>query len=75
MNIYLYRGTGAYTLDALGVRHTSSQTDHDVTFSRSCDQGKIAKKARKIFMDVSFIFWAKFQNYYSWSTDSIKSIQ
>jgi len=47
MNIYLYRGTGAYTLDALGVRHTSSQTDHDVTFSRSCDQGKIAKKLEK----------------------------
>jgi len=28
----------------LGVRRTPNQTDSGVTFSRSCDQGKITKK-------------------------------
>jgi len=30
-----------------GVRRTSNQTDSDVTFSRSCDQGKITIKNLK----------------------------
>jgi len=29
---------------ALGVRRTSNQSDFDVTFSKSCNQGKIARK-------------------------------
>jgi len=28
----------------LGVRRTPNQADSDVTYSRSCDQGKITKK-------------------------------
>jgi len=46
----------------LGVRHTPNQTDSDVTCSRACDQGKITKKAWKIYMDVQLIFRDKFQN-------------
>jgi len=37
--------TRDYTLD---VRRTPIQTNSDVTCSRSCDQGKISKKDRKI---------------------------
>ena len=32
---------GAYSPGGLGVRRTPCDTEHDVTFSRSCDQGKI----------------------------------
>jgi len=32
---------------SLGVRHTSNQTDRDMTCSRSCDQGKITKEDGK----------------------------
>jgi len=31
-----------------GLRRTPNQTDSDVTFSRSCDQGKITKENRKV---------------------------
>jgi len=33
----------AYTPGALGVRRAPFGTEHDVTFSRSCDQRKITK--------------------------------
>ena len=33
----------AYTPGVIGVRHTPSQTDRGVPFSRLCDQGKITK--------------------------------
>ena len=52
--------SGAYTPGVLGVQ--LSLTDRDVTFSRWCDLGKITKKAQKFNMDVSLLFWAKFQN-------------
>jgi len=38
-------GSGAYTPGVLSVRRTPSHTDRDVTFSGSCDQGKITNKA------------------------------
>jgi len=31
----------------LGAQRTSKQTDNDVNFSRSCDQGKITKSIRR----------------------------
>ena len=34
---------GAYSPGGLGVRRTPCDTEHDVTFSWSCDQGKITK--------------------------------
>jgi len=37
----------AYTSGVLGVRHTPCETEHDVTFSRSCDQAKITKKLER----------------------------
>jgi len=37
------KNSGAYTLGVLGVRCTPCETKHDVTFSRSRDQGKITK--------------------------------
>jgi len=37
----------------LQVCVTPDQTDSDVTFSRSCYQGKITKKAWKIYMDAT----------------------
>jgi len=39
---------GAYTSGVLGVRRTPCETEHDVTFSRSCDQRKITKKLCEI---------------------------
>jgi len=35
----------------LGVRRTANQAD-DVSFSRSCDQGKITKKDWKIIVNI-----------------------
>jgi len=37
------RKPGASTPCVLGVRRRPCQTDHDVSFSRSCDQGKSQK--------------------------------
>ena len=34
---------GAYTPGLLGVQRTPCETERDVTFSRSCDQGRITK--------------------------------
>jgi len=36
--------SGVYTLGVLGVQRTPYETEHDVTFSRSWDQGKLTKK-------------------------------
>jgi len=47
--IFIFFNTRNYTL---GERHTPNQTDSGVTFSRSCDQGKITKKTRNIYIDV-----------------------
>jgi len=38
--------TGIYTL---GVWRTPNQTDSDVTFSRSCDQGKSQKDLKDVY--------------------------
>ena len=46
--IFTFFNTRAYTL---GVRHIPNKTDSDVTCSRACDQGKITKKAWKIYRD------------------------
>jgi len=50
---------GTYTQS---VRRTPNHTDRYVTFSRSCDQGKITKKEFNGIIDVQLIFWVKFQN-------------
>ena len=42
----LKQETGAYTPGVLGVRHTPCETEHDVTFSRLCDQEK-SRKSQK----------------------------
>jgi len=39
----------------LGVQQTPNQTNVDMTFSRSCNQGKITKKDAKIIMDAKKI--------------------
>ena len=43
-------GAGAYTPGMLGVQCTPFETEHDVTFSTSCDQGKITKKYKDYYV-------------------------
>jgi len=43
-NYHILQYQGPVTL---GVRRAPNQTDSNVTFSRSCDQGKITKKLLK----------------------------
>ena len=60
-NLFLVN-TSFYVHPNRTKRRIPNETDSDVAFSRSCDQGKITEKDWNIIMDVYLIFWAKFQN-------------